>query len=59
MNDNTDLAARVRDLLTEFKSIREVKMFGGLSFMKDDQMVACISKDVGCSHASHQSETQN
>jgi len=32
------LAQRLRDLLTSHADVREVRMFGGLSFMVDDRM---------------------
>ena len=39
-----DLAARLRQMLANAGTIREVKMFGGLCFMLDGNMVAGTSK---------------
>ena len=41
------LADRVRDALPAEKAVREVKMFGGLAFMVDEKMVACVSAGGG------------
>ncbi len=38
---DVELAARVRNALTG-NDVRETKMFGGLAFMVNDQMVACV-----------------
>ncbi|MET1004808.1 MAG: TfoX/Sxy family protein [Propionibacteriaceae bacterium] len=38
------LAARVRDALPSGRSVREVSMFGGLSFMVDDSMVVAVRR---------------
>lgn len=45
MEDSAELAERVRCWFTGSESTREVKMFGGLAFMKDDRMVVCVSRD--------------
>ncbi|MEZ5268807.1 MAG: TfoX/Sxy family protein [Microthrixaceae bacterium] len=47
MENSTDLAERIRRALPEGGCDREVKMFGGLAFMHDDRMIACISRDGG------------
>lgn len=39
---NRELADRVRDALAVKPSVREVKMFGGLSFMVNDRMVVSV-----------------
>ena len=39
-----DLAARMRAVLTGAGAVREVRMFGGLCFMLDGNMVAGTSK---------------
>lgn len=36
-----ELVDRVRRLLASHATVREVKMFGGLSFMVDEKMVVC------------------
>jgi TfoX/Sxy family transcriptional regulator of competence genes len=41
---DTDLAARVREALAGTGDIREVKMFGGIGFMLNGNMVAAASK---------------
>jgi TfoX/Sxy family transcriptional regulator of competence genes len=41
---DTDLAARVRTALAGTGEIREVKMFGGIGFMLNGNMVAAASK---------------
>ncbi|MCF6742995.1 TfoX/Sxy family protein [Blastococcus sp. KM273128] len=41
------LADRVRDALPDGRAVREVKMFGGLAFMVDEKMVACVSAGGG------------
>ncbi len=43
MSYNVELADRVREILSDRDQVREVKMFGGLSFMVDDRMVVCVS----------------
>jgi len=40
------LTHRIRDTLAATPS-REVKMFGGLSFLVDDRMIVCASRDGG------------
>ena len=39
------LAARVRAALPHDRPLREVSMFGGLSFMVDDSMVVAVRRD--------------
>jgi hypothetical protein len=41
------LADRVRGAISDEKDVREVKMFGGLAFMVDGRMVACVSGGGG------------
>ena len=41
---NEDLAARMRVVLAETGTVREVKMFGGLCFMLNGNMVAGASR---------------
>ncbi len=41
------LADRVRDALAHEQDVREVRMFGGLAFMVDGRMVACVSVGGG------------
>lgn len=41
------LAQRVRDLLSSHHNVREVRMFGGLSFMVDDRMAVAAGRDGG------------
>lgn len=40
-----ELAGRIRDALAEHRSLREVSMFGGLSFMVNEAMVVCARGD--------------
>ncbi len=40
-----DLAARVRSALPPGGAVREVKMFGGLSFMLDGRMVVSVHRE--------------
>jgi TfoX/Sxy family transcriptional regulator of competence genes len=44
---DTELADRVRRALSEEEDVREVRMFGGLAFMVDDEMVVCVSVGGG------------
>lgn len=44
---DAELADRVRGAVSDGKNVREVKMFGGLAFMVDDRMVACVSGGGG------------
>jgi TfoX/Sxy family transcriptional regulator of competence genes len=44
MTANEDLAARVRPALAHAGTIHEVKMFGGIGFMLDGNLVAAASK---------------
>jgi len=39
---NGELVDRVRDALAAQPSVREVKMFGGLSFMVNEKMVVSV-----------------
>lgn len=39
------LAQRVRDLLPTGRGVREVRMFGGLSFMVDERMAVAAGRD--------------
>ena len=41
------LAARVRAALPRDRALREVSMFGGLSFMLDNRMVVSVNRDGG------------
>ena len=47
MAHDAGLADRVRGALADRKDVREVKMFGGLAFMVDERMVACVSAGGG------------
>lgn len=47
MTPQADLIERIRALLREEPSTREVSMFGGRSFMVDDKMVVSARKDGG------------
>ena len=40
---NTEVADRVRGVLSDRENMREVKMFGGLAFMVDERMIVCVS----------------
>lgn len=40
--DNRELVDRIRDALGASPSVREVKMFGGLSFMVNERMVVHV-----------------
>jgi TfoX/Sxy family transcriptional regulator of competence genes len=44
MSTDEDLAARVRAALSGAGAIREVKMFGGIGFMLNGNMVVAVSK---------------
>jgi TfoX/Sxy family transcriptional regulator of competence genes len=44
---DAELADRVRAALSDEQNAREVKMFGGLAFMVDEQMVACVAAGGG------------
>ena len=39
------LAQRLRDLLNSYQNVREVRMFGGLSFMVDERMAVAAGRD--------------
>ncbi|WP_026535536.1 TfoX/Sxy family protein [Arthrobacter sp. H14] len=43
--EREELAARIRDLLADVPSVREIPMFGGISFMVNDKMVVAARKD--------------
>lgn len=45
MADNKELADRIREALANKASVREVKMFGGLSFMVNESMVVSVRSD--------------
>jgi TfoX/Sxy family transcriptional regulator of competence genes len=44
---DADLADRIRSALSDESHVREVKMFGGLAFMVNEQMVACVGGGGG------------
>ncbi|MGY1822086.1 TfoX/Sxy family protein [Geodermatophilus sp. SYSU D00079] len=44
---DADLAARVRAAVSHEEDVREVRMFGGLAFMVNEKMVACVSAGGG------------
>lgn len=39
------LAQRLRDVLTSHQNVRELRMFGGLSFMVDERMAVAAGRD--------------
>ena len=39
------LAQRLRNLLTSYQNVREVRMFGGLSFMVDERMAVAAGRN--------------
>ena len=39
------LAQRVRDVLAPYEDVREVRMFGGLSFMVDQRLAVAVGRD--------------
>lgn len=39
------LAQRLRDILASHQNVREVRMFGGLSFMVDERMAVAAGRD--------------
>ncbi|WP_448608328.1 TfoX/Sxy family protein [Geodermatophilus sp. URMC 60] len=47
MAHDAQLAERVRGAVSHEKNVREVKMFGGLAFMVNEKMVACVSAGGG------------
>ena len=47
MAHDAQLADRVRRAVSHEPDVREVKMFGGLAFMVNEQMVACVSGGGG------------
>lgn len=47
MNELTPLIDRVRTALASEPSTREVRMFGGLSFMVNEKMVVAVGRDGG------------
>ncbi len=40
-----NLAQKVRDLLASHQNVREVRMFGGVSFMVDERMAVAAGRD--------------
>ena len=44
---DAELADRVRGAVSHEQDVREVKMFGGLAFMVNGKMVACVSAGGG------------
>ena len=42
MAHDAELADRVRSAVSHEENVREVTMFGGLAFMVDEKMVACV-----------------
>jgi TfoX/Sxy family transcriptional regulator of competence genes len=44
---DAELADRVRGAVSDEENVREVKMFGGLAFMVNEKMVACVSAGGG------------
>jgi TfoX/Sxy family transcriptional regulator of competence genes len=44
---DAELADRVRSSLRDQETVREVKMFGGLAFIVNEKMVACVSSGGG------------
>jgi len=47
MAHDAELAERVRAAVRAEENVREVRMFGGLAFMVDEKMVACVSGGGG------------
>ncbi|MEX5716785.1 TfoX/Sxy family protein [Geodermatophilus maliterrae] len=47
MAHDAELAGRVRRAVPDEKNVREVTMFGGLAFMVDEEMMACVSGGGG------------
>ena len=47
MSYDAELANRIRGAVPRGRNVREVKMFGGLAFMVDEKMVACVSGGGG------------
>ena len=47
MTYDAELADRVRHAVSDAENVREVKMFGGLAFMVNEKMVACVSAGGG------------
>jgi TfoX/Sxy family transcriptional regulator of competence genes len=47
MAHDAELAERVRGALSAEQDVREVRMFGGLAFMVNEKMVACVSAGGG------------
>jgi TfoX/Sxy family transcriptional regulator of competence genes len=47
MAHDAELAERVRAAVANGGDVREVTMFGGLAFMVDERMVACVSGGGG------------
>ena len=47
MAHDAELADRVRSAVSHEENVREVTMFGGLAFMVNEKMVACVSGGGG------------
>lgn len=47
MTEQSELVGRVRSLLSDEMSVREVSMFGGRALMVDDKLALSASKDGG------------
>ena len=47
MSYDTDLAARIRELLGPQRGVDEKRMFGGLAFLIDGNMSVAVSKQGG------------
>lgn len=45
--DDDDLADRIRRILADDPNIGEVRMFGGLCFMLNGNMLVCTTRDSG------------
>ena len=61
MSAENDLDSRVRAALQGVEAVREVKMFGGVGFMVNGNLVAAASKRglLGMAHAIRLEEKQN
>lgn len=47
MTPHEELAERIRTALADLSDVREVRMFGGLSFMVHDKMVVASDREGG------------
>ncbi|TDT33535.1 TfoX/Sxy family protein [Naumannella halotolerans] len=62
MAADAELTERVRAALAEQPTVREVRMFGGLSFMVNEKLVVCVRSDAmlvrvaAADHESHLAE---